>query len=201
MKNSTIISGSLLITFLLFAIFTLTISCTTENHDELPKKGTFPDVELTNYDGSDFYFKDRRGKVLVVSYIYTNCPDICHMISKKLNRFKSELDEKTLTNVEFVSITFDPTRDTPEVLNKHIDEMNLDLENWYFVTGRRDRVYETLSVAGINPIPDKMESKDSYTFNHRDRISLVDRSGQIRKHYKGSGFDHEELKNDINNLL
>lgn len=201
MKQNNNILKSFLITLLLFSITTFAISCTSENDTDLPEKGTFPDVELTNYDGSDFYFKNKQGKILVVSYIYTNCPDICHMISKKLNRFKSELDEETLSNVEFVSITFDPTRDTPEVLNKHLDEMDLDLENWYFVTGRRDRVYETLSVAGINPIPDEMKSNDSYTFNHRDRISLVDKNGQIRKHYKGSGFNNEELKKDIKTLL
>ena len=182
----------------LFLLFT---SCTSVNKSELPKKGAFPDVELTNYDGSDFYFKDHKGKVLVVSYIYTNCPDICHMISKKLNKFKSGLDQKTLNNVEFVSITFDPTRDTPEVLKEHLEKMDLDIDNWYFVTGRRDRVYETLEVAGIDPMLDSMENSDSYTMNHRDRISLVDRDGHIRKHYKGSGFNHKELEDDIKGLL
>lgn len=177
------------------------VSCTSDNKTELPKKGAFPDVELTNYDGSNFYFKDLKGKVLVVSYIYTNCPDICHMISKKLNKFKSEMDPRTLDDVTFVSVSFDPTRDTPKVLSEHLEKMDLDLENWYFVTGRRDRVYETLAVAGIDPMLDSMEDPDTYTMNHRDRISIVDKNGQIRKHYKGTGFDHRELKDDIKELL
>lgn len=176
-------------------------SCTSDDKTELPEKGTFPEVKLTNYDGSDFYFKNVEGRVLVVSYIYTNCPDICHMISKKLNKFKAELDPKTLDDVTFVSVSFDPTRDTPKVLSEHLDKMDLDLEKWYFVTGRRDHVYETLAVAGIDPMLDSMEDPDTYTMNHRDRISIVDKNGQIRKHYKGTGFDHEELKKDINNLL
>lgn len=189
---------ALLTSCFLVLLFT---SCTSDNKTELPKKGAFPEVELTNYDGSDFYFKDLKGKVLVVSYIYTNCPDICHMISKKLDKFKSELDRKTLDDVTFVSVSFDPTRDTPKVLREHLDKMDLDLENWYFVTGRRDLVYETLAVAGINPMPDEMKGPDSYTMSHRDRISIVDKSGQLRKHYKGTGFDHEELKKDIKTLL
>lgn len=187
--------------FILCILFLGVYSCTSDNEPDLPKKGTFPDVKLTNYNGSDFYFKELRGKVLVVSYIYTNCPDICHITSKKLNKFKSQLDQETKNKLAFVSISFDPTRDTPEVLQEHLGSMDLDLDNWYFVTGRRDRVYETLEVAGINPIPDKMESKDSYTFNHRDRISIVDSEGHIRKHLKGSTFDQQELKRGIKRLM
>ena len=186
---------------LVLSIVTASISCTSEDKPDLPEIGKFPEVKLTNYDGSDFYFKEREGKVLIVSYIYTNCPDICHMISKKLNKFKSGLDQQTLNNVEFVSITFDPTRDTPGVLKEHLEKMDLDLGNWYFVTVRRDRIYETLEVAGIDPMLDSMENPDSYTMNHRDRISIVDRNGQIRKHYKGTGFDKEELEKDIKGLL
>lgn len=179
----------------------LVLSCKSENKTTLPVKGEFPQVKLINYDGEDFYFKDIKGKVVVVSYIYTNCPDICHITSKKLNNLKSGLDQQTRNDLVFVSITFDPTRDTPNILREHIGMMDLNVDNWFFVTGRRDLVYETLNLAGINPVPDKMESNDSYTFNHRDRISLVDREGQIRKHYKGSTFDADELVQDLKTLL
>lgn len=190
-----------LLILIIFTIISPLTSCTSDQTQELPKKGTFPKVKLVNYDGSDFYMKDLEGKIVVVSYIYTNCPDICHMISKKIDKFKSQLDTETLENTVFVSISFDPTRDTPDVLKEHIKMMDLDLENWYFVTGRRDLVYDTLEVAGINPLPDEIKSPDSYTLNHRDRITLVDRSGQLRKHYKGTGFDHDELRKDIKTLM
>lgn len=199
-KNiNKLISQVVLIVFL-FSI-PLILSCDSGNKAALPVKGEFPQVELTNYNGEEFYFKDLKGKVLVVSYIYTNCPDICHMTSKKLNKLKAEFDSNAKKEIAFVSVTFDPTRDTPQILSEHMKKMKLDTENWYFVTGRRDRVYETLEVAGINPVPDEFKSKDSYTFNHRDRISLVDRDGQIRKHYKGSEFNQQELEGDIKTLL
>jgi len=180
-------------------IVLLNISCSSK--PELPVKGQFPDVKLVNYDSKDFHFSDLKGKVIVVSYIYTNCPDICHLTTKKLNQFKKNLNNNLRKKVELVSITFDPTRDTPDVLKHQVHMMGLDMDNWYFVTGRRDLVYKTIEVAGINPIVDEMKSNDKYTFNHRDRISLVDQKGQIRKHYKGSNFDEAELTKDIKSLL
>lgn len=176
-------------------------SCTSETRDDLPQYGKFPAHELTNHNGDAFSFKDLEGKAVLVAYIYTNCPDVCHIISAKLNRFKSGLDEDLLHKVHFVSLTFDPTRDNPNVLKDHAEMMQLDLSGWDFVTGRRDRVYEILEVAGIDPMIDSMESPTSYTLNHRDRISLLDRDGYLRKHYKGSSFDHDELLKDIRSLL
>lgn len=188
-----------LILLIMMSISLFMAGCSSE--PELPVKGQFPDVKLVNYNGQDFHFSDLKGKVVVVSYIYTNCPDICHLTTKKLNQFKKNLGDNLANKVEFVSITFDPTRDTPNVLKHQVQMMGLDMQNWYFVTGRRDLVYETIEVAGINPIVDEMKNNDNYTFNHRDRISLLDRDGRIRKHYKGSNFDEAELKKDIKTLL
>ena len=184
---------------IILSISSFIVSCSSEQ--QLPVKGEFPDVKLINYNGEEFHFSDLKGKIIVVSYIYTNCPDICHLTTKKLNQFKKNLGDDLSNKVEFVSITFDPTRDTPDVLKHHVQMMGLDMNNWYFVTGRRDLVYKTIEVAGINPIVDELKNNDQYTFNHRDRLSLVDQQGRIRKHYKGSTFDEAELKKDIKTLL
>ncbi len=79
--------------------------------------------------------------------------------------------------------------------------MNLDLSNWLFVTGNQLNVKKVLEAAGIEPIIKSGPDSKSYTYSHRDRISLVDREGNIRKHYKGTNFDEKELSNDIQTLL
>ncbi len=194
------IPRSILVIVLVF--FLAACSSSTENTEKgFPIKGKFPDVKLVNYDGSDFRFSDLRGNVVVVSYIYTHCPDICHIISKRIDVFKKKLDPDLLEKVRFVSISIDPARDTPDALKRHGGMMKLDTTNWYFVTGIRDRVYDTIKVAGIDPLVEIRKGPDDYTLNHRNRISLLDTEGNIRKHYKGTTFDYAELEEDIRKLL
>ena len=172
----------------------------------LPIKGEFPNIPLRDQDGREFTFSQLRGKVLVVSYIYTNCPDVCHIIGARMNAFKKRLDESGIEDrVYFVSITLDPKRDTPEVLKAHAKMMKLDLSNWVFVTGDENAINSTIRVAGMEAIKGPIEysasGQVSYSITHMDRISLVDERGRIRKHYKGSAFDMDGLLKDIKGLL
>ena len=187
---------------LVFLLLLLLISC----KPDLPIKGEFPDIPLQSQEGKEFKFSQVRGKVLVVSYIYTNCPDICHTISAKLNAFKYKLKKNGLQDkVYFVSITMDPKRDTEEVLKHHAMMMNLELTNWVFLTGDEESINSTIKVAGMEafkgPIEYSPDGEPTYTIAHLDRISLVDKDGRIRKHYKGTTFDMDELLGDIKKLL
>ena len=185
-----------------FLFSLILLSCSSD----LPVQGQFPHVKLIDQNGRDFSFSQVRGKVLVVAYIYTNCPDICHIISKKMNVFKERMKKSGLQDrVYFISITFDPERDTPDVLRHHAEMMNLDLDNWVFLTGDENAVNAALSVAGMEAIKGPIDSSGNgeqpYTISHRDRISLADKNGRIRKNYKGSEFNPDELLEDIKRLL
>ncbi len=184
--------------FLIVLFFT---GCSSENESSLPVKSNLPSVQLVDLDEKEFQFSDLKGKVVVLSFIYTNCPDICHLTSSKLNLFKKSLDQEVTENLYFVSISFDPDRDSPEILREHVRHMKLDLANWSFVTGNQFQIKKVLEAAGIDPFIQSGADSKSYTYNHRDRISLVDRDGQIRKHYKGTAFDEKQLSKDIQALL
>jgi len=189
-----------MIQYLIFIILIIT-GCNAENKSNLPVKSKLPEVSLKDFNENEFIFSDLKGKVVVLSYIYTNCPDICHITSSKLNTFKNSLNDKIKDKVYFVSISFDPDRDSPEVLSEHARMMNLNLDNWVFVTGSREQVKKVLDAAGIDPWVEKGPDGDNYTFSHRDRISLADKNGQIRMHYKGTNFDNKQLEGDIRSLL
>lgn len=186
---------------LLFFIILLVTGCSSESSSKLPLKSKLPEVSLKDFNEKEFIFSDLRGKVIVLSYIYTNCPDICHITSSKLNAFKNSLNDKIKDNVYFVSISFDPERDSTEVLSEHARMMNLDLDNWVFVTGSSENIKKVLEAAGIDPWMEKGPDGKGYTFSHRDRISLADKNGQIRMHYKGTNFDDKQLEGDIRSLL
>lgn len=185
----------------IFFIVLLFTGCSTDNKSSLPVKNNLPSVQLLDLDNNKFMFSELKGKVVVLNFIYTNCPDICHLTSNKLNLFKNSLDKKVKENLYFVSISFDPDRDSPEILREHAKMMNLDLTNWFFVTGNQLNIKKVLEASGIDPLIKSGPDASSYTYSHRDRISLIDKHGQIRKHYKGTGFDETQLSNDIQTLL
>ncbi|NIP37618.1 MAG: SCO family protein [Candidatus Dadabacteria bacterium] len=191
---------------LLLFLLILPLGC----KENLPVKGSLPgDVSLIDHNNEEFSFSDLRGKVLLVSYIYTNCPDICHIINKKMDVFKTELTANKIDkNVIFVSISIDPQNDTPAKLKEHIHHMKFDTANWYFVTGNIGIVYKLIANAGIFPVRESIskgaEQKSDYfdyIISHRDRISLVDRSGNIRKHYKGTTMDFDIIIDDMKSLM
>jgi protein SCO1/2 len=188
-------------------ILTLFILIFVSCKDEMPIRGSFPsDVSLTDHNGKEFMFSELKGKVLLVSYIYTNCPDICHIINKKMDVFKSQLIKNKIDkDVIFVSISIDPQNDTPDKLKQHINHMKFDTANWYFVTGSIGSVYRLIAQAGIFPVREAQSNKKNdyldYIISHRDRISLVDKNGNIRKHYKGTTMDYDTIIKDMKSLI
>ncbi len=108
-------------------------------------------------------------------------------------------------DVVFVSISIDPQNDTPQKLKEHIHHMKFDTKNWYFVTGSIGSVYRLIAKAGIFPVREAQPSgKDDYldyVISHRDRVSLVDKAGNIRKHYKGTTMDFDIIIKDMKSLI
>ena len=90
-----------------------------------------------------------KGKLTVVSYIFTNCPDICPLTTNNMRMIQEKVKEAKLNDVEFVSISFDPTQDKPETLRKFAEVRNLDLSNWTFLTGDKLVVDSLMNRIGI----------------------------------------------------
>lgn len=146
-----------------------------------------------------------KDKIAIVGYIFTNCPDICPLTTNNMRLIQDELKkEKINDEVEFVSISFDPEADTPEVLKKFAEIRDLDLNNWIFLTGKKETTDSLIKEAGvIAVVGDSTITKDGktiYYFVHTDRISLVDGEGNIRKNYPGSKVNIQEVVNDIKEL-
>ena len=89
-----------------------------------------PDFSLFDQNGDLFRFSDYEGKVIVVAFIYTSCPDICLIISANMHYVKENLGSYS-EDVVFVSVTIDPARDTVEHLSEWTEQMGYD---WYHLT-------------------------------------------------------------------
>lgn len=162
--------------------------------------------ELINQSGESVIFpKMINGKIALVNYIFTNCPDICPLSTNNMRLIQERLEKEKISNVEFVSISFDPIQDSPFTLRKFADIRNLDLTNWSFLTGNKVTIDSLMRRIGIMAVVgDSTVFKDGrkiYYYIHTDRISLFDTEGKIRKHYLGSKAPIEEIVSDIKNLV
>jgi protein SCO1/2 len=101
----------------------------------------FPNVELTSHEGQHVRFFDDlvRDKVVVISFIYTNCPDACPLETARLVAVQEVLGERVGRDVFFYSISIDPARDTVEALAQYASRFRAG-PGWLFLRGREEDV-------------------------------------------------------------
>ncbi|WP_352429446.1 SCO family protein [Thermoflexus sp.] len=182
--------------------------------EALPVYTTVPDWPFTDQDGRTFRLGQTRGKVVVLGMIYTHCPDVCPLITARMRELQQQAAAEGLADqVFFVTITFDPERDTPEVLRRYAEVRKVDFRNWAFLTGDLPTIQHLTQVLGIytervyliNGTPVSGTPAPGaglhYFINHTDRLFLVDRQGRVRALLPGSRTDPAEAMRKIRALL
>ena len=179
------------------------VSCT----DNLPldKDLTKKSYTLINQDSVEIIFPENIiGHITVMGFIYTHCPDICPMTTHNMYLTQKQLKERAIDNVKFVAISFDPDRDSPEVLKQFAEIRDLDFNSWTLITGQKNTLDELMKRFDVKAIKTDEtiddEGNPEYSMMHTDRISLIDKNGRLRKNYKGSTLNLEELIIDIKTL-
>jgi protein SCO1/2 len=162
-------------------------------------------VEMLNQDSSIVKFPDAfKGKILLLSFIYTNCPDICPMTTHNMQMIQEQLKKENIDYVRFAEMTFDPTRDTPHILREFGDVRNIDYKNFTFLTGNVQQTKTILNKMDILAMPGDTTKTESgsiiYFYTHTDRITLIDKEGNIRNEYRGSKTNIQQIINDIQTL-
>lgn len=85
-----------------------------------------PDFELTAADGSTFRLSQVEGKIALIFFGYTHCPDVCPLTLAKVKNALAGLSETEREQVQFIFISVDPERDTPEVLGRYLSNFGPD---------------------------------------------------------------------------
>lgn len=182
------------------AIFFTFISC-QEKFPVLDSWGS-SNYNLVNQDGEKVIFPHAlKGKVSLVTYIFTNCPDICPLTTNNMRLIQERMKKEGINHVDLYSISFDPEVDTPPVLKKFAEMRDLNLSNWQFLTGDKKEIDDLIHQIGVFAVKGDStvfeDSKTIYYYIHTDRISLVDKEGKIRKNYPGSTTNIDEVINDL----
>jgi protein SCO1/2 len=132
------------------------------------------DFSLTDQYGQPFQLQELRGKVVLMFFGYTSCPDICPTELSNLAAVLNEL-EGAAEQVQGVFVTIDPERDRPEVLKDYVGYFSKDLIG---LTGSLDQIE-----AGVGQYRAKYRKKPrpggGYSMDHSADLYVIDRSGQL----------------------
>jgi len=162
----------------------------------LSKIGPAPEFVLTTQTGARLSLRDLRGKVVAVTFIYSNCVDTCPLLTAKLAGLQAKLGADFGPRVFFASVTVDPEHDTPEVLRRYAAAHGANPVGWAFLTGTPAEIRDVERRYGVfarkNPGGD---------VDHTFLTSLIDRNGVLRVQYLGVRFNPDELLADIKSLV
>lgn len=140
------------------------------------------DLELTERSGKKVHLADLKGKVLVISWVFTRCPRGCAAVIAKLKKLHEEFGSEP--NLQFISFTLDAD-DTPEMMKKFASGLGIaDDANWWFVNGDKEEVRKFMtSQAQFRPvqdIPEKDRLSPDDKYMHDLRVAVIDHRGHLR---------------------
>ena len=155
-----------------------------------------PPFTLTDTQGRSVSFADFQGQVVVLNFIYASCPDVCPLHSALIAELQAQINRTAMADmVQFISITTDPERDSPQLMDEYGEAQGLDPANWMFLTGA---VQATRGLAwdyGLKFSP----GEEGYLM-HGVVTHVIDKSGTLRARYHGLKVDPVNIIFHINAL-
>ena len=170
------------------------------------------DFSFINQDSVTITRDSLLGSIYVANFFFTSCPTICPTMTRNMSYLQDKLS--VYPNIRFLSHTVDPYNDTPDKLSNYVNLMqqkniSIDLTNWDFVTGDKDKLYESAANYFVNASVDSLAPGG---FLHSEYFILIDKQGRVRSGidingnvvgaYDGTNeVQMKDLINDINVLM
>jgi protein SCO1/2 len=154
------------------------------------------DFALTDQHGETFKLSDHGGKVVLIFFGYTNCPDVCPVTLSEFRQVKAQLGEKA-DRVQFVYITVDPARDTVERIGEHLE--NFD-PTFFGLTGNLSDLESVWKAYGVYAAKVDTGSAAGYLVDHTARVYAIDVNGNLRLTYPFE-TDSDAIADDVFFLL
>lgn len=162
---------------------------------------TLPDVTGRSLadQGDPFRFVASPGKVLLVYFGYTNCPDVCPTTLSDIRTARSQLTADQASRIELVMATVDPERDTPEVLTGYVRSFFPEARVLRPATPAQLRAAEAPFLATSSVEPHAV-GDTSYAVSHSAFLYAVDAAGVVRLEWP-FGTKPRALRDDLRRLL
>jgi len=168
------------------------INLAQDSGQDIPRLYEVPQFAFTNFDGTTVSRDSLLGNITVVDFIFTNCPGICPMMTRRMSEFYEHYEEHP--QVRFLSVSIDPARDSLAALEAYANDYGIYDSRWKFVRNdstETQQLYEQgFKLGGDLP------------YGHSLKFVLVDRDGFIRGYYSSDDdISLSVLKTHINTLL
>lgn len=170
--------------------------------DYRQSKMKFPDdVTLATHKGESYTFNNLSPKVRLIEFMYTQCPDVCPNTTYQMKQLRNQLEEDKVfgDKVEFLTISFDPKRDTLEVLSDYAKTFEMDkYDGWYLLRGEKTDVKKVADNFGF-----QFRDPGTGQFIHTSATYLLDEDNRVLEVF-GMGerdFDKDEVYKKIKRAL
>lgn len=181
---------------LLFCILILT-SCGDTYQGEL--SWGVNDFTFTDQDGEKISQKGLEGKFWVADFIFTNCETVCPPMTANMAILQDKLKEAGLDDVELVSFSIDPERDTKKALKEFGKAHGASFDNWHFLTGYDFQTIKELSIKSFKSPIEAIEEGEQYM--HGTSFFLISPEGNAIERYKGTQANSmDKIVKDIKEL-
>lgn len=154
------------------------------------------DFELLDQSGNPYRLSDKQGKVVLVFFGYTNCPDVCPVTLSEFRRVKQQLGEQA-DQVDFVFVTVDPERDNAGRLKAYLAGFD---PAFIGLSGDLAELQQVWADYGVLVEQREAGSAAGYLVDHTARVYAIDKQGNWRLTYP-FGMESEKLTRDVIHLV
>jgi protein SCO1 len=190
---------------LLIVLAALMGGCARHEYTGLVFDAPHPAAEITgtDHDGSTFRLSDYRGKLSLLFFGYTYCPDICPMTLANVSQAYKEMEAESpdlVKDLTVVFVTVDPERDTPERLAEYVPLFNANFHGVYLDQDQLDPVKSAYGVYAEKSQLPEGQTEAEYLVDHTAGVYLIDRQGNLRALFKHD-IPSQDLVRDLKALL
>jgi len=155
-----------------------------------------PDFTLTTHTGERLSLSDLRGKVVLIYFGYTFCPDACPTTLNELKKVPPALGNRA-EDVQVVLITVDPLRDTPDVLSEYLAHFD---PSFLGLTGSEGEILAAAAPFGIFISKHEGTPTTGYLVDHTSSVLAIDKQGHLRLIYSFES-PGEDIAADVRHLV
>ncbi len=156
-----------------------------------------PELGLRTWNGRRVTMADYKGKAVLVTFLYVNCPDVCPLIVDNLVRVKDRLGPAGGKRLRIVAVSVDPAGDTPAAVKRFLVTHRASKDVDYLI-GSRDQLEAVWARWGIGA---RVSKDNPALVEHSGVIWGVDTHGRRTTFYPASGFDVADIEGDVRILL
>lgn len=156
-----------------------------------------PDFTLTGLGNRPTRLSQFAGKVVAMNFVYTRCPlpDYCFRLSNNLAQLQKRFGGRLGKDLILVTITFDPVRDTPDVMAKYAHIWNADVKSWHFLTGPLPEVQRICGLFGV------AAWQDEGILTHSLHTVVIDRKGKLAANIEGNLYTAKQLGDLVEEVM